>query len=246
MVRARPLQDRADEHRRADRLDRLVDLAVGAARRRTDRRRTRSPARSPDPGAAPSRRRSRPPGSTSAATWLSSTCWARSSNREPFLGQPALDDRDGLAPAAAVRSRRPGQHRAEDGRRARRQAHRTAHARPPANAHVRPRARSGQSDASQRGVRQAAAAHRDDERDQGAPPSAANQRSGDSAWLNASRPHGNPPKGSRSRSASCSTHAAPAHDGAPAAGRVPAGPRRAPRRTPAKAAHKISQGPGPT
>ncbi len=48
----------------------------------------------------------------------------------------------------------------------------------------------------------------------GCPPSAANQRSGESAWLNASRPHGKPPNGARSRTASSSTHAAPIHAGA--------------------------------
>ena len=40
----------------------------------------------------------------------------------------------------------------------------------------------------------------------GAPPSAASRSSGESSWLNASRPHGNPPNGVRSRSASCPTH----------------------------------------
>jgi hypothetical protein len=48
----------------------------------------------------------------------------------------------------------------------------------------------------------------------GAPPSGANQRSGESAWLNAHRPHGKPPNGNRSRSASSVTQAAAVHNGA--------------------------------
>ncbi len=43
----------------------------------------------------------------------------------------------------------------------------------------------------------------------GAPPSAARRSSGDSSWLNANRPHGNPPNGVRSRSASCPTQSSP-------------------------------------
>ncbi len=47
----------------------------------------------------------------------------------------------------------------------------------------------------------------------GAPPSAASRSSGESAWLNASRPHGKPPNGVRSRSASCSTQSTPVTSG---------------------------------
>ena len=42
----------------------------------------------------------------------------------------------------------------------------------------------------------------------GAPPAAASRSSGDVSWLNASLPHGNPPNGARSRSASCAVHTA--------------------------------------
>ena len=42
----------------------------------------------------------------------------------------------------------------------------------------------------------------------GAPPSGANHFSGDSAWLNAHRPHGKPPNGNRSRTASSVTQSA--------------------------------------
>src|SRR6185437_1032091 len=48
----------------------------------------------------------------------------------------------------------------------------------------------------------------------GAPQSGANQRSGDSAWLNAQRPQGKPPNGSRSRTDSSATHSAPTATGA--------------------------------
>ena len=45
----------------------------------------------------------------------------------------------------------------------------------------------------------------------GAPPAAASRSSGDVSWLNASRPHGNPPNGARSRSASCAVHSSAGH-----------------------------------
>ena len=64
----------------------------------------------------------------------------------------------------------------------------------------------------------------------GAPPSAASRSSGESPWLNASRPHGNPPNGARSRSASCATHSSPVTSGhsASASGRPAATARRRP------------------
>jgi hypothetical protein len=47
----------------------------------------------------------------------------------------------------------------------------------------------------------------------GAPPSTATRSTGASPWLNANRPHGNPPNGARSRSASCATHSSPVSTG---------------------------------
>ena len=47
------------------------------------------------------------------------------------------------------------------------------------------------------------------------PPHHAAGSHGASAWLNASLPHGQPPKGTRSRNASCPTHTAATQTGHP-------------------------------
>jgi hypothetical protein len=49
----------------------------------------------------------------------------------------------------------------------------------------------------------------------GAPPSEASGVNGPSAWLNASRPQGNPPNGARPRSASWPTQTAATHNQRP-------------------------------
>ena len=83
----------------------------------------------------------------------------------------------------------------------------------------------------------------------GAPPTAATGSSGPSGWPNATRPHGNPPKGVRARSASTPTHTAAAQSGAVQPGRsrdttaIPA--PAAPTNT-ASAPESASHGTGPT
>ena len=84
----------------------------------------------------------------------------------------------------------------------------------------------------------------------GAPPSAANRSAGESPWLNASRPHGKPPNGIRSRRASWPTQSTPVasghiqRHGRPAGWRTPPAPRSARRRPPPRS-RRISQGPVP-
>ena len=162
---------------------------------------------------------------------------------QPAVGQAALDHRDRLG--AAVADPAPG----PAARRGRRRAAGSPSAR-------RRRRRRSARAASRRAARDERRGTGGERRHRprattkvtsGAPPSAANQRSGDSAWLKASRPHGNPPNGSRSRSASCSTQAAPTHSRAagqsrerPAATRAEHGEERRRRR-----GARISHGTGP-
>ena len=68
----------------------------------------------------------------------------------------------------------------------------------------------------------------------GAPPNTASRSPGASPWLNASRPHGNPPNGARSRSASCAIQSRPISQRPQRP--PPVGQRRQPRRRPARAA----------
>ena len=84
----------------------------------------------------------------------------------------------------------------------------------------------------------------------GAPPTAATGSSGPSGWPNATRPHGNPPNGTRARSASTPTHTAAAQSGAVHPARrsrdttaIPA--PAAPTKT-ASAPESASHGTGPT
>ena len=104
----------------------------------------------------------------------------------PPVGSRAARDRRSAPPRRPRRPRRAGRRRRPD----RGPAAAGADAPPgrPARAARRPRATANVTS--------------------GAPPSAASRSSGESPWLNASRPHGKPPNGVRSRSASCSTHSA--------------------------------------
>lgn len=80
----------------------------------------------------------------------------------------------------------------------------------------------------------------------GAPPTLASASSGPSVCPKASRPQGNPPKGTRARSASVVVHAHAIHSGAP--GRRCRAAARIPNRANAVAssADNASQGIGPT
>jgi hypothetical protein len=80
----------------------------------------------------------------------------------------------------------------------------------------------------------------------GAPPTAATGSSGPSGWPNATRPHGNPPKGTRARTASTPTQTAAAHSGAPRSREVTAIPAPAAPTNSASAPESASHGTGPT
>ena len=190
-----PVQDRADQDRRADRLHRRgrsgrrrPGRANGSRSEAFSGQSTRSGCGTRaglDVGGqrAASRRRGCP-----------APAGRRASKCEPAVGHVALDDRDDGSrgpDGAPARTRRPAPAPAT-----------AAATTTPAAATRRgrgPAARGAGDDAAASPAPVSATA----KVTSGAPPSAANQRSGESGWLKASRPHGKPPNGSRSRSASC-------------------------------------------
>ena len=146
----------------------------------------------------------RPASATVASTWLLRTCrrWALKSR--PSRGTlpctmatvtgappPADGDPSGTSSPAAINATAPSASpapRSTDGRvRTRHGRQAAVTSRPPATATAKVTS--------------------------GAPPRAANRSSGESPWLNATRPHGKPPNGVRSRSASCATHSTPVTSG---------------------------------
>ena len=107
VVRPRAVQDRADQHRRADRPHRAVDLGGG---RPVDERVDVGGVLRPDhqiAAAAPCRPGSARPARSVCATWLSSTCRARSSNASPRSGTLPWTTRD-LQRSRSDRRGRPG------------------------------------------------------------------------------------------------------------------------------------------
>ena len=159
-----------------------------------------SPARSPGPAAAPGRRR---PGAASASVARHVVVEHRPALRVELQAEPrhvALHDRDLDRPARTgvlVGTAKPSGNSTTAPPIAATTAYATHGRRPDRT----PLDGSGHHDAP-RGQRQQPAGERDANVTSGAPPSAAYRSSGESPWLNASRPHGKPPNGVRSRSAS--------------------------------------------
>ena len=160
-----------------------------------------SPARPPGRACAACPAATRPASSTVALTWLSSTArrWALKSR--PSRGT--------LPCTIATVHRRRRRRRRADRRPAAPTGDHRDRTRPAAAGTLAPdrrRRRHSRGD-------QQPAGDRDANVTSGAPPSTASRSAGASPWLNASRPHGNPPNGARSRSASCATQSSPVSSG---------------------------------
>ena len=179
-----------------------------AARRRgcaAGRCRWSSPARPPGRAAAAGRpRRRRPAPSVRVDVVvqhrpaLGVEVQARAGARCPARSPPCTAGAAGLG--APARSAGPASSTAAGRERSRPPRGRAAAGRPPAPPGQRDQQRRRRARHRERDQRRAA--------ERGQP-----QQRATSPWLNASRPHGNPPNGARSRSASCGTQSSPVSSG---------------------------------